>query len=636
MDSRLIQLYDRELQYLRERSAEFAHYRPDTAQQLGLESEAAGACQDPHVERLLEGTAFLAARVHRKLEAEFPDLTQAILETVYPHYVRPFPACGIAQLMPDPSTANELLSGKTVPRHTRLIAPVLNDSNRSLLTDCVFRTVHDLTLWPFGLVEAAYLGREWATWGLLDNATQGALRLRLNMPGKLTFADLKGCRSLTVYIKGLGGATLPARLYELIINGALNHGLIKTLEGAPAEFDLKIEPAGFADDEALLPTGPNSFQGYRLLREFFGFPARFMFFRLSGLEEGLARCGGTSVADLVIPLQGRDESLVSLVHADSFGLYCVPVANLFEKTTHPIPVELNRREFEVVPDRNRRLEFEVFQVNSVAGHGLRTEQVREFSPFFYAPHRREDSGAFFAVRREARSLTREEIEEASVPSYLGSELYLSLVDTKAPPFSPNLRAITAEVLCTNRHLPLRIQPGSLLRPEAALPCASVRLLSERCGPQTAILDGELLWRIISHLSLNFLSLLGGPADTSTRDATVLRDVLRVYSDLLRPSRPDSAQSAERWIQSMLTIAGHPIIRRLPDAEENVFARGLQVTLGLADEGLSEIGLFLFGSVLERFLARFAGINSFIETVLTSDQRGVVKHWPARLGQRFNL
>lgn len=635
MDARLIQLYDQELQYLRERASEFAWYRPETARQLGLEAEAAGVGQDPHVERLLEGVALLAARVHHKLEADFPDLSQAILQTVYPHYVCPFPSCGIIEFRPDLKAASELILGKPVPRHTVVHAPVLNDSGGSLATECVYRTAHPVTLWPVELAEAAYTARDYVPWKLPDPRTRGVLRLRLKLPDPLTFAELKGFNELTFYIQGLGGSAFAPRLYERIVGGALPLGLVKTPESDPTPVDFSITPVGFADDEALLPVDPNTFQGYRLFREFFGFSARLMFFRIAGFGEALSSCR-SSVVDLFVALDARDDSLEHQVHADVFSLYSTPAVNLFKMTTDPIPIERSRRDFEVIVDRNRRLDHEVYQVCSVTGHGLRSDQLREFLPFFYTPTRISEPSAFFTVRREHRSITHEELEEGSVPAYLGSDLSLGLVDTKAPPFSSDTRALTAEVLCTNRHLPMRIAPGSRLQPQTAMPWAEARFLSERCNPQSAPLEGELLWRIIGHLSLNFLSLIGGPADGTSRDACVFRDVLRVYSDLGRVARPGAGASDDRWIRSVRTLAARPVRRSVSQDGSSALARGLEVTIGLAEEGLSEAGLFLFGSVLERFLARFASINSFVETVLQSDQRGIVKRWPARIGQRCTL
>lgn len=492
MDARLIQLYDQELQYLREGAAEFALYRPDTARQLGLAAEAAGVGQDPHVERLLEGVALLAARVHHRIEADFPDLSQALLETVYPQYVSPFPACGIVEFRPDPQAAVDLSGGKPIPRHTRLLARLRKDLGQSLTTDCVFRTAHPVTLWPVELAEAAYLTRDYLRWNPPDPETRSVLRLRLRLPGSLTFAELKGFRELVIYVKGLRGGTLAPRIYEEIIGGALAKGCVKRQDGASLPVDFAISPVGFSDEESLIPVHPNTFSGYRLLRELFGFPARFMFLRVAGFQAALAECRSSTV-DLLVPLRGRDDALETQVHAGMFSLYCTPVVNLFEMVTDPIPVERGCRDFEVVVDRNRRLDHEVFQVVGVTGHGLRSDQVREFLPFFYSPTRVTESASFFTIRRQHRSLTPDELTEGSAPpSYLGSEAYLGVVDTQSPPFSPNTRAFTAEVLCTNRHLPMRVAPGSLLQPEIALPLVEARFLPERSDPQPAPLDGEMV------------------------------------------------------------------------------------------------------------------------------------------------
>ncbi len=632
MNARLIALYDRELQYLREKAAEFAHYRPNTASELGL-SQGHGKAQDSHVERLLEGVACLAARVHERLESAFPQIGQSLAETIYPHLICPFPACGIVEFKPGRNLAEDYL----VPRNSQLTVRVVSDKDRQISspeTDCVFRTAQPVTLLPIELKEAAYAGSrpDFPGW---NSDVVSSLRFRLKHRDGQPLSDLNGMSALTFYIRGLGGAVLAARVYELLVRSAVTGGVIKTNDGRLFPVPgLRVEPVGFSDEEALLPIQGVCFQGYRLLREFFAFPARFMFFRLSGLGEALRQCAAPEV-DIFLGFPDRDPELESQVSERLFALYCTPVINLFRGSAI-VPLTRGLGEFEIVRETGRRLDHEVYQVLSVVGNQVGKPSVQEFLPFFHPPRRDGDARAYFTVRRQYRSLTPEELEHKSIPDYLGSEVYLSLVDPQKPPFSSGLSSVTAEVLYTNRHLPSRILPGSPVFPPVACP-AAVLFLAERAKPQAAVLEGDLVWRIISHLSTNYFSLLGGEPDGKERDACVLRELLRVYSDSLRQSEHKaSAQAVDRWINTLETVNSRPIWRLHSERGATALVRGLEVTLELKEAPLEEVGLFLFGSVLERFFSRFVSINSFIEMVLRGDRRGEIKRWQMRIGQRMTL
>jgi type VI secretion system protein ImpG len=328
------------------------------------------ACGDPYVERLLEGFAFLAARVHLKLDAEFPQFTQSMLETVYPQYLSPTPSMAVVEFKVDPARS-DLENGFEIPRGTVLRSVIGNDNS----TSCEYRTGHPVKLWPVRVVEAEYLARDLSRLAppTLTKTPKAAIRIRLETPSNSSLANVD-IDSLTFFIRG--AEDFPMRVYEQIFA----HGMEVLVQPTEKPFAWQtvlpaaaIRPVGFSDDEALLPVGPRSFIGYRLLQEYFAYPQRFLFLELNGLRQGFKRCRSNAV-DLVILLDHEELELESRVDAGNFVLHCAPVVNLFPKRADPIHLSDKFTEFHVVPSRTRPIDFEVYQVKRVTGFGVRAEE----------------------------------------------------------------------------------------------------------------------------------------------------------------------------------------------------------------------------------------------------------------------
>ncbi|MFO1498151.1 MAG: type VI secretion system baseplate subunit TssF [Verrucomicrobiota bacterium] len=313
MDERLLDLYNTELRHIRESAAEFARDYPKIAGRLQLSLDPNVKCDDPYVERLLEGFAFLAARVHLKLDAEFPRFTQGLLETVYPDYLCPVPAMAILKFEPDEQDA-ALAAGVTVPRGT-LLRSQLARGERSA---CTFSTAHDLRLLPLTITQARYFTRDLAELNLAgDTATRAALRLRLRKTIPNSFREIRA-DPLVVYIHGADER--PGQLYEQIFGHKTS--LVVQSPAAPKKVIISlgatsIRRVGFSPEQALLPSAPRGFDGYRLLREYFAFPQRFLFFELSGFQNALQQVTGDEV-DLIIGLTGRTCAWRGKVDKSSF------------------------------------------------------------------------------------------------------------------------------------------------------------------------------------------------------------------------------------------------------------------------------------------------------------------------------
>ena len=624
MDKRLLRYYNRELQHLRGTAAEFAREFPKIASRLSLDEFA---CGDPYVERLLEGFAFLAARVQLKLDAEFPQFTQSILETVYPHYLSPTPSAAIVEFTPDMARSG-LENGYKIERGT-VLRSVIGKGDR---TACEYRPGHSVFLWPVKIVEAEYRSRDLSSFHL-PAATKGAragIRIRLETQVAQGFSSLN-LDALTFFIRGT--EAFPMHIYEQIFSQGLNVLVQPTERPFAWQHVLPsshIHQVGFSDEEALLPVGSRSFQGYRLLHEYFAFPQRFLFFRIDGLLKSVKQCKSNQL-DLIILLKNGDIELEGRVDTGNFALYCTPVINLFPKRADRIHLSDKVTEFHVVPNRTRPIDYEVYQVTGVTGHGVRADEEQPFMPFYAARdfEKTDGGGAYFTVNRTPRMMSSREKQRGRRSSYGGSEVFLSIVDAKAAPYRSDLRQLSVDTLCTNRDLPIQMGTGrgeTDFNLDISAPVVSIRCVSGPTPPRPSNTERETNWRMISHLNLNYLSLLDSP---NGKGATAIRDLLKLYSDI-------NDLQAQKQIEGVLSVSSRPVRRRIIDDGHIAFVRGLEITMTFDESSFEGSGVFLLGAVMDVFFSKYVSINSFTETVIKTKERGEIMRWPAKSGTRHIL
>lgn len=620
MDARLLRYYNRELQHVREMGAEFAREFPKIAGRLGMEGIDVA---DPYVERLLEGFAFLAARVQLKIDSEFPRFTESLLELVYPHYLSPLPSMAVAQFMPILSEGS-LAEGYVLPRGSSLLTPLVGGEK----TSCEFRTGQDVTMWPIEITEAKYFGSPGALATIkIDQLrdVKAGVRLGLRTTGGVAFDQLS-LDTLTLFLRGTGQTA--HRLHEQILGNAVGF-VVRPKGGAQAWQDYHpkddLRPVGFEKDQALLPHSARTFEGYRYLQEYFAFPARFLFFAMHGLETSIAKCQSTEI-EVIFLFNRRESELENVVDKENFALNCTPVINLFPKRADRIHLTQGQRELHVIPDRTRPMDFEVWSVSGVQGFGAGTEPEQAFLPF-YACHDHTALGqsAFYTVHREARRMSARQRQRGARSSYVGSETFITIVDPNEAPYRSNLRQLGVQTMCTNRDLPLHIaagRGGTDFTLEIGAPVESVRCLVGPTKPRPSVAHGETTWRLISHLSLNYLSLID---NDNAQGAMALRAMLNLYAD-----QYDAA--VQRQIEGVKTISARPVNGRIPTSGPITFGRGIEITLTCDEAAFEGIGSFLLGLVLQEFFARYVSINSFTTTVLRSTERGEVMRWPSKLGR----
>jgi len=604
----LLDYYENELTFLRQMGKEFAEKHPKIAARLQMD---ANRCDDPHVERLLEGFALLAARVHLKIDDEFPQITEGLLNILYPHFLRPIPSMTIAQFRLD-REQGKLTTGLNIPRDSFLFSRPVDG------VPCKFRSCYDVTLWPIEVGDARWVTPDKLNPPLRAPDAVAALRVELRCFSDVSFDKLQ-MSSLRFYLNGEGDVV--NSLYELLSNNC-RQIILRDPDNPkkPAHtLTLKsLRPMGFAPTESVLPYPRRSFQGYRLLQEYFAFPEKFFFFELNDLEQPLKTVSGgrAEIIFLISPFEAeqRQQRLTVAVTAKAILLGCSPIINLFPQTAEPIMLTQRRSEYPVVPDARRRMATEIFSIEDVVSSDPVTHELTHYEPFYSYRHRtlKEKNQTFWYSTRRPSSRKGDE----------GSEVSVFLVDLSMQTCLPNTQVITAHCTCTNRDIVARLPFGSESGDFEVEGVGSLKGAVALRKPTPTLrppMGRNALWRLISHLALNYLSLVEGGKEA-------LQEVLRLYNF------SDSAD-LDKQISGIAEVSSKRHFARINSDSGIAFARGTQVHLEFDEEDYSGGGVYLFASVIENFLGLYASLNSFSQLVVkTRQRRGVLKEWPPRAGQ----
>lgn len=625
MDALFLDHYDRELSYLREMGSVFASKYPRLAGRLGLDEFQ---CSDPFVERLLEGFAFMSARIHRRLDAEFPQLTRAILDSVFPHYTRPIPSAGIFQLNPAHDEGS-FIEGYPVHKGSRLHSEPADGEQ----TGCRFDTVYDLHLWPLRIAKFEYVSRDSvSSVALPDTFLRSNIRGLLHLVIETTAAIPMRALKLDRLRMHFRGGEIAYQIYESI----LAHTRALSMAGPSAGKDPtesswvplnthQLAPVGFEYQESLLPAESRTFSGYQLLQDYFALPEKFLFVDLVGLRSQISKCEGNQL-HLIFGLEQLPGKQLERVAVEHVALHCVPAVNLFSRRADRVHLDHAQHEHQLICDRSRPLDFEIWSIEKLALHQTSTALERNCLPLYAPP---QGMGApsdafFFSIERRPRIPSSPE-RVGNRSSYLGTEVFVSLTDSQTGMSAKDFQQLSSQVYCTNRDLALLPPDGgwrTAFRFESAGPIANVLCLSGPTWPRPSLIsnDGETAWRLVSHLTPNYLSL----ADSERGGAAMLRELLQLYCF------PDD-HSMIRQVEGIQRIHQKPVVRRLPMPGPMTFAQGLEVELRFDEDAFGGRGAFLLGSILEQFFARYVTLNSFTETHIVSNSRGSIHRWAPRAG-----
>ena len=595
----LLEFYKRELTYLRKMGSDFARSYPKVAGRLELGPEQ---CPDPHIERLIESFAFLTGRIQHKIESEFPQLAAALLGAIYPHFIAPVPSMTVARFDVDP-TQGKLTSGHLVPRHTPLFARTESDQL------CRFRTCYPVTLWP---LEVSYAGFE-ATdqFDFLDAMPQVAMVLKIRITSPAGGLDQMALDRLRFY---LNADRMQAHsLYELLFCHVQDVAILPEGRDRPVFLSKEaVQPVGFGPQEDVLPYPDNVHRGYRLIQEYFLFPEKYLFFDLDGLERHRAE----NFFDILILLDQIPAGHMS-IDKGTFSLGCTPIVNLFNKITDPVRIDERRPDYLLSPDHRRLATTEIHSIVSVSAVSDESYEPKPVEPFFSYNHQVEknDQRAFWHIRREPTG-------RKDLP---GTHTWISLVDLDFNPAKVPSTTLFARTLCTNRRLAEEVPAGALLQIEQAAPLARIVTLNKPTSQLDPPMAGATLWRLISHLSLNYLSL-GNDAES----LKALREILRLYSF----TDPEETYQQVTGIREM---SCRQVVRRIGTEAWRGFCRGIEITLVLDERLYVGSGAFLLSAVLDRFFPLYASVNSFTQLTVKSLQReGIWKRWPAVVGEQIVL
>ena len=601
MDDQLLQYYERELTYIRAMAAEFARTYPKIAGRLLLEPDR---CEDPHTERLIEAFAFISGRIHKKIDDDFPEITESLFNILYPHYINPIPSMTIIKF--EPVRQNVPPNGYRIDSRAKLYSKPVRGA------PCRFITTQSVMLWPVEVVSA----------GLRDplDITSGstqAILIELSTFNKLKFSQL-AWETLRFFLNGPSQHVF--HLYELLLNN-VNEVICESVDsrGKSRVVTLgpdNIQPVGFDPVERMLPYPQRSFPGYSLLFEYFCFPEKFLFFDLAGLKKIIQIAPGDTVRIWLNLKRSAKSNLV--VDKDTFMLNAAPAVNLFKRIAEPIRVEQRKTEYQVVADVRRPHATEVFSVDRVRATSMGPSGKEiEYKPFYSIRHHLEDEDtrkplAFWHLQRQA----------STVSEIGGTEVLLAFTGPDFKPLDPGVEILTVHTTCTNRDLPARLpfgDPAGDFDLEVEAPVAYINCLIKPTPTRRPFLGGELQWRLISHLSLNYMSLVQG-------GETALKEILKLYDF-------DNSPSTRQQIDGIVGLNSKHVTKRLGQS----FSRGVQVTVEFDEEKFVGTGLFLFASILERFLAQYVSVNSFSQMIVkTIQQKEIVKKWAPRSGNQALL
>lgn len=577
-----LKYYQDELLFLREMGEEFSREFPKLAPFLARKGN------DPDVERLLEGFAFIGAQLRQKLEDEFPELTHGMFSLLWPHYLRPVPSAAVLQFVPVPNAVSEK---KAISRGIEV------DSVPVEGTPCRFRTCYDVDLYPLTLADAtvrstgsaSFLTLKFETLGGVPLAKIGLDKLRLFLHGELSVST-----SLFLW--------LHQHLRHVTVrNGSETAGVRLGKEC--------IARAGFGDDEELVPYPKNAFAGYRLLQEYFSLPQKFLF--VDVLDLGAVAAAGTGdQLTLEFEFAKPLEAHVRPTKAN-FLLHCTPIINAFARDGDPLRVGYEKVDYRVRPATSNPSHYEIFSIEKVTGWEQGSGIRHTYLPFISFDPRvmlAEDGGnRFYQIRRKP------------AVSGKGIDTYLSFVHERAHNGIPGTEVVSVELICTNSHLPEKLREGDIHVATGNSPeFATFHNVTPPTPSFPPPIRKGLDWLLISNMSLNYLSLTNIEA---------LRTIITTYNF---PSfyNAQAGRAHELRMEGLSDISASPVTLMIRGAP----VRGMKTVLKIRSSKFSTTGeAFLFVSVLSELFSLYTSINSFNQLYVSDIDKGEEYQWAPKTG-----
>lgn len=597
----LLPYYERELGLFRQYTREFSSRYPKAAGRLLIAGET---CEDPHIERLIQSVALLTARVAKRLDDDYPQFTDALLETLYPHYLRPFPSCSIVRIAADEAPGGGQLS--RIARGTVLRSQPVQG------VACKFTSTYDVSLAPLTISRLHFSPLIDAPPGLrLPDGCSALLSISFASGSDNYHLEQAGFSSLRLFADG-EASVRAALLDALFLRGAGayvaldEHGPWQAVDGQP------LAPAGYAEEEALIPFSARSHPALRLLTEYFAFPDKFHFIDIAWSRLAALLPQQCHQFTLHLPLSGlRSDShearLLSAVSRDNLLLGCTPVVNLFGKSGVPIRLTHTEPDYALVADATHAFAYDVHSIETVTL--VRKDEAGErqssFSPLYTALHEAQarygqEQGQYWLARRD----------EAVAAISPGHEMRLSLIDPQFSPGSAARATVSTQLLCSNRDLPTQLQyglPGGDLLAEDVPDGIPVRFLRKPSPSYRFDADSGAHWRLISHLSLNYSGL-------TQAGLGEFQKMLSLY-DLPR------SPATQRLIQGIVTLEHGSTRAWMATIPFPTLMPGIAIRLGIDEQAFVGNSTYLFAQVLQRYFALNSQLNCFTQLTLVSRRSG---------------
>lgn len=593
--NRLLAYYQRELAFLKEHSKAFASRFPKIAHRLGITD---GTSEDPHVERLVESFALLTSRIHQRLDDDMPEMTEALLTSIAPQFLRSKPSTCIVEVEPDRHVSS-ITEKKTIPPGSSLFTRHVAE------TVCQFKTIYPVVLLPLSIEKAR----------VFFNDDDLFWHLRIDF--KVWSGGIVADESLRIFLHGQ--SNIVNIIYTLLCSEVYKLTLCWDGDTYPM-CSSAISAVGFHQNDSIITQDPRVAPIHALLQDYFFFPQKFHFLDIKLPDTFSAGANTVFYLEIVfnrMHLTHQLEKMVKTIDAQFFRLNCTPAVNMFSQRAEPIILTENTAEYPVVADHRERHMISVWAINHVYIQQKQDDTVitMPVQPLLGIDYSRSEgsSNIFWqSFQRESKSATGHQYS-----------MFIAFANRSGSSISPRADLISLSLTCTNHNIPSQMINGHSegdFDSDLPVPALKIRALSRPTQPVSPPEKSEMRWRLISLLSLNYMLLSGH------KGGQVLREQLKLYNWNENPS-------ITRMINMILHVDVKPVTSRIIANDPQSLARGVSIVLTFSHEALHEPEYFLMCCFIERYLALYAPVNSFTQVMTQIEhEEYTLRRWPVRAGK----
>ena len=566
----LTDYYKQELRKLKDIAKDFSRENP------ALTKALSGSNADPDASRILEGVAFLTANIRHELDTQFPNLLYSLAQLVCPQYIRPLPSATMIAFQPKSSLAKPL----TIEQGTYI------DSKESTSGSCRFRTTEQIEMMPLKLTQ------------VLEHSRGADIQFGLKFELINTTLDQLPFDKIRLYI---GGEYEEACDIHYLL---AQHTNSVTVAGVKLPVDV-IQPAGIEDIKSTYPKPDGLTPAFDLLQQYFLFPEKLLYI---DIDLSLWQQRGSD-DQFTVELSIKKPSFeVSTLTNEHFHLYVAPAVNLFNCDSESILISPSQNEYQLLPNAgSNKAQFDIFSVDTVTSNARGVETPRNYQLF----------GGSDAISKNTQAIYELNYKQTNTTE---PQVFLKLGIPEHSPIEQN-EILKAKLTCSNGEGADSLHIGDISVATSNTPeLVTFQNVTSPSESRRIPLDGDMLWQLISHLSLNYLSI---------NDASTLKNILTQY---IAPDTKAKSQrlSNEKRIESITKVSVEPGERLL----NNAFVHGQNITVTIKPDHFSSVGdKYLFASVLDKFFASSAPINVYSEFAIEDFFSGEVTRWPAQLGKR---